>query len=108
MQDAVDQGAKLLDQEKPGWAKAVDLRKLDMRSTRTCVLGQVYGAYHTGTDALGLGSGVEEENYGFNLTDIPVDWEQANSYADYEERVKTMYGALRSIWVEHIKDRRAA
>jgi len=106
MQDAVYQGAKLLDAEKPGWAKEVDLRKLDMRSTRTCVLGQVYGAYHFGTDQLQLESGVDEESYGFNLPDIPVDWEQANSYADYEERVKAMFGTLKSIWVEQIKDRR--
>ena len=36
------------------WPFRIDLRKLKMASDRDCVLGQLYGSYHTAAWALGL------------------------------------------------------
>lgn len=60
----VASGAALLDQDKPGWVDEIDLKSLDLRSGRYCVLGQLYGSYSLGmrilprTDTVGV-------NYGF-------------------------------------------
>ena len=51
----VERGATLLDAEQPGWCKRIDLVTLDMGDTEQCVLGQMYGHYSDGVDALGLG-----------------------------------------------------
>lgn len=61
--ERVQRGAKLLDEKSPGWAAKVALDRLDMFSDCGCVLGQIYGLYSRGLDALGLESGM---NLGFN------------------------------------------
>jgi len=56
-------GAQLLDEERPGWAREIDLEMLNMASPCNCVLGQIFGHYDYGLRCLGLGYGRE---YGFN------------------------------------------
>lgn len=41
-----------LDRYRPDWYRRLDLDRLDLASTRLCVLGQVYGDYATGWDAV--------------------------------------------------------
>ncbi len=41
----VNQGAQLLDAEKPGWRQSVLPDQLDMRSAEFCIIGQTYGTY---------------------------------------------------------------
>lgn len=50
----VDRGAALLDERRPGWWEDVDVRTLDMGGCWSCVLGQVFGEYHDGTEWLGV------------------------------------------------------
>lgn len=38
----VDRGVALLDQRKPGWEDEVNLSRLNIASSRWCVLGQLY------------------------------------------------------------------
>lgn len=56
-------GMSLLDDTRPGWDVRIDLRHLDMRTTRQCVIGQEYAghpdvlsgqanAFDVGTDEL--------------------------------------------------------
>lgn len=44
----VAKGVAMLDERRPGWEGQIDLITLDIMSTDTCVLGQVYGGFHTG------------------------------------------------------------
>ena len=40
--EVVSAAAALLDDVRPGWARRVDLRQVEMNSARTCVLSQVF------------------------------------------------------------------
>jgi hypothetical protein len=51
----------------PDQVARIDLRKLDMRGDRYCILGQLYGKGQTGADDLGIWGKLPE--YGFSL-----DW----------------------------------
>ncbi len=48
----VAQGAALLDRELPDWPAKVDPCRLDQGFADACVLGQLYGDYDFGLDAL--------------------------------------------------------
>jgi hypothetical protein len=50
----VRRGATLLDQEQPDWFEEIDTRTLDVRYMDLCPLGQLYGDYKDGLDALHL------------------------------------------------------
>jgi len=52
---AVAKGAAVMDERKPGWRKRVNLEAFSVASVRSCVLGQCYGSFNAGTEALGLG-----------------------------------------------------
>jgi hypothetical protein len=54
IQDRVRAGAALLDKERPGWRDQISPAELDISCSWRCVLGQLYGSYTTGLDALGL------------------------------------------------------
>lgn len=41
----VRRGAEWLDEEEPGWAKAINVERLDMLSGCYCVGGQLFGNY---------------------------------------------------------------
>ena len=56
-------GAEFLDQHRPGWFNRID-RRLHMWSPCSCVLGQVYGNYFKGRNALCLTQD-DVQNYGF-------------------------------------------
>ena len=45
-------GVRVLDIAFPEWHKALDLDKLNLGSTDFCVLGQLYGSYLKGREAL--------------------------------------------------------
>ena len=74
----VRRGARLLDQELPGWRSRVNSDSLDMGSSRRCVLGQCYGSYGSGIVSLGLtGSRLSRMSYGFRLR-------EKHTWEDYE------------------------
>jgi hypothetical protein len=65
MYDArVAAGAALLDERGPDdWRDKIDLDTLDVFSFTDCVLGQLYGRYNSGKDALDIWEGM---SYGFD------------------------------------------
>lgn len=50
--ERVARGAKLLDEKRPGWAAEIATDKLAMESCDRCILGQLYGHYFAGYEAL--------------------------------------------------------
>ena len=55
IRNRAEAGAHFLDRQCPGWPKKVNPDILDLDHPRKCVLGQLYGRYHKGFFALGLG-----------------------------------------------------
>lgn len=51
---AVWAGIGYLNVKSPGWQKKVNLRRLDLSNPQHCVLGEVFGTYVRGKNALGL------------------------------------------------------
>lgn len=64
--EAIQRGARLLDEQKPGWENLLTLDSLNLAICRACVLGQLYGTYGDGKDALGIIFG---RSYGFSAND---------------------------------------
>jgi hypothetical protein len=47
-------GAALLDEELPAWPERVRPERLNMADCFLCILGQIYGEYVAGLEALGI------------------------------------------------------
>jgi hypothetical protein len=47
----------LLDRKYPGWAEKISLDTLAMESCDNCILGQLFGSFREGMDALGIAFG---------------------------------------------------
>lgn len=53
--DAVEAGARLLDERVPGWFYEIDVESLRIQTKDECILGQLYGgSYENGLKKLGL------------------------------------------------------
>ena len=84
-QQAVEKGAGLLDQKRPGWANEINTETLEMHDCYRCILGQLYGHYFTGTMMLNITGSF----WGFNVVD-------GN---------RSLYDALQSAWLAEIEKR---
>jgi hypothetical protein len=51
-EDRVERGAALLDRARPGWEREISLDDLAMSRCDHCILGQLYGQYWTGVQAV--------------------------------------------------------
>lgn len=76
--ERVDAGIALLDERGPeGWDDKINLATLNIANARDCVLGQVYGRYGAGCNALDIGLGLE---YGFwsflGMTSLTEVWRE--------------------------------
>lgn len=49
---SIRRGVRLLDKEVPGWRWRVNLDTFDVEYGDRCVLGQIFGGFYTGCDAL--------------------------------------------------------
>ncbi len=88
--ELVANGAALLDEHLPGWHERIDLDTLDISSCDKCMLGQLFGRYGIGKDALGLKTG---DNHGFALP-----------YSMFDS---LNWGVLDKAWADEIGSRRA-
>jgi hypothetical protein len=88
--DRVKRGAALLDEKRPGWAREIALDRLAMNSCFNCVLGQVYGSYFAGLDALQVAVGYGSEG-GFDR--------------DPDEPYRQTHAALADLWRDEIRAR---
>ena len=93
-QPVVEDGAKLLDQKRPGWANEINTETLEMHDFYSCILGQLYGHYFTGIDLLKIQ--IKGDAWGFNVRGFNV------------HRNPSLYQALQSAWLVEIKMRRTA
>ena len=85
-------GAEFLDERRPGWAKEIDQKLLNMWSPCDCILGQLYGCY---SDGLAVVYPLISTDLGFSVN---------ASMEPYE----VFFPALRKAWLELIKERLAA
>lgn len=87
----VEAGAKFLDVVKPGWKKKIDLKKLDLQNSFTCVIGEVYGNFFEGTKELQI------ERDRNNLAEIlGFDMPESESY-------DARFATLTRIWKNFLK-----
>ncbi len=100
----VARGATLLDQERPGWYKEIDLDLLDMEGGDVCVLAQLFGegpgdheAYVRGAAAL-FGSEVGHQH---------AD-SAAHGFITKADESYTVYGDLTEAWKRVIRATRNA
>lgn len=58
--DRVRAGIAFLNVVKPGWKKEIDLKRLDLSSGNTCMIGELYGDYDEGIITLGIENNTAE------------------------------------------------
>jgi hypothetical protein len=79
----VARGAALLDDRVPGWYDDIALKSLDQESISDCVLGQTFGSFPSGMEALfdGRCSADDSAPHGFGATHptpVPNEFELLN------------------------------
>ena len=100
VEDYVERGAKLLDEERPGWADMIYLEQLQMSDCSACILGQLYGDY---SDAVNTILNVPGDEFGFDLPEAP---RELLSPEDSVQQARNSYMHLRQLWVKQILIRR--
>jgi hypothetical protein len=93
----VEAGAQFLDTKFPGWPRQIALDGLEISHVRSCVLGQIYGDYGSGVEALCLGNR-EVMELGFFTSEHDHGGEAACRE----------YGELRELWKQEVSRRRVA
>lgn len=91
VREVVAKGAARLDAHRQSWWQMIDGDSLDMLSNTRCVLGQVYGSYMRGLNALDWSVVLNVEDYGFCPTVQPGSSE-----------------LLKRAWIAEVAKRRAA
>ena len=89
LKSKVANGAKVLDLISPGWAKRLNLKKLDLEDCDRCVLGQLFNGYF-GTESTILRYQGVELGYSF-----PEDVDDDEAWENLTE-----------LWKEQIRKRR--
>lgn len=108
----VAQGAAFLDRVRPGWAHAIHVDTLAMRTCRRCLLGQLYGDYSEGAETFGWEPSacdlldLPQVQLGFTLapgdaiSDDPDYWRASHTDAVWQ--------TLTDAWIAAIAERRCA
>ena len=102
----VAKGAALLDAERPGWERELDLSTLNIANGETCVTAQLSGVnrWWAGMTQLGLteGTGGTYISHGFNAE----SGEDKDLTEGYDQQAA--YATLNTLWRELITARLAA
>lgn len=93
--DAVTLGMKVLDRLVPAWEDRIDLDQLNLRHSRLCVLGQVFGRWIDGV-------------YVLQAADPAATTTESDYWADHGFRTRDGKGtgSLGRAWKEAIVARR--
>lgn len=67
----IKRGVELLNEKSPGWHSKIDLDRLDMADRDDCVLGQLFGDYFDGLEAIGVRPD-RDVSFGFNFKVPPL------------------------------------
>src|SRR5712692_140416 len=93
--ELVTAAAALLDDVRPGWARRVDLRQVEMNSARTCVLSQVFWR--------------EGQEYRFTQIDLDNGYDYAMKIHDRRLELQALIQAFivpaDPLWVEAVQAR---
>jgi hypothetical protein len=83
-EEAARRGAELLDRHPnaEGWRERIEPGKLELANSCGCVLGQAFGWFDDGLDALGL-SYDEAERHGFALPTDELRYDRRGLSAKY-------------------------
>lgn len=88
----IDRGAALLDEKKPGWAGEIDISTLNVDSYFDCVLGQLYGTFALGSEAIWGdedGEDLQAMENGFFFLEVTKERETTEYWKEkVRERVK--------------------
>lgn len=98
LKDHVSLGATLLDRAEPEWAAMVDVDGLNLNETDLCILGQIFGTYDKGLQALNMAEGTSAALHGFNLHETLVSQDNDDLWNTYMKK-------LAEFWKEEIKSR---
>ena len=66
--EAVNKGAALLDKVRPNWYKEINLDTFHFLNPSLCIIGQLYGQYLNGEEALELNTLCDAVDHGFDIT----------------------------------------
>lgn len=92
--DRVAKGISMLNAQDPNWRDWVDFETLELSSLGECILGQVFGSWGRGTEALNItGHRSAQTENGFDLSE--------DEY--YSEEVNDLWAELQSEWIKQIK-----
>lgn len=100
-------GARIMDENNPGWHKEIDSGILDLADGSACILGQTHGWWRDGAKKLGL-SRKEAEKFGFvlNLYDSDGNYVYPDdSYEDLNKKQAEAYSKLTEAWIREVKKR---
>ena len=111
--EAVRNGVKLLDKVEPGWEKKIDLTRLDLSSTRCCMLGQIYGEYNVNTLRLSAFKVVREFSGRYSLPEAndtesqaKFGFEAPRCIYDSDRLLQPYFSLLTELWTAVIEKRR--
>ncbi len=90
LRERVERGAAFLDEHEPTWWKLLRENQLDLGHCDECVLGQIYGGYGRGLEAL-LGADDLDWSVDHGFTLLPPD---------------NRWRALGALWLEAIAQRK--
>lgn len=98
LEEAVQRGITLLNENEPGWRDKIVMEDFDIRSCHRCVLGFVYkdlcseyeDGFEVGVDQLNLAGETNAVYYGFDIEDSTLP----NSRSEYN--------SLQAIWTREI------
>lgn len=90
---AVWAGIGFLDSRVPRWRKKIDLKKLDLRYSDCCVLGELYGDYSEGVDRLFGGDNDKAIELGFDVEDYTQDEDADSEYKQLTAEWRAAYRA---------------
>jgi hypothetical protein len=92
LEKRVEAMAAVLDEKRPGWRQEINIDALDFNSVEVCTLGQLYGEFVRGLDALG-----------HDLDDDAwlVDHAMELSYEERHEDI--LYDSLTNAWKAYLR-----
>lgn len=104
---AILRGAKFLDENHPGWAKKIKLKKLDMKRAADCVLGQLFrhgpidvSSFYPTPECESVkvvGKSLDYSKY--------VKWLQSHGM-DRNEKQGDKWDEMQELWIDLIRERR--
>lgn len=89
----IERGAALLDSIRPDWFRCIDVPSLDMDDPERCILGQLFGHYDSGCNAIQISpktprsyNGTPGRYFGFNNE---MSWSRDTQAAAWRNEIRT-------------------